>query len=299
MQEKLEYIIDTITKRNVLHGKKLKNLLTQVDINYRKRAELFFERYERFLIKNQKTLDFAIDCYLQMLADVSYETIQFVKTGQYSNSSFEDVNERVYNNPELMTGYLHGLILRQFLFPQNYKILMFFNSIIKKNENNITDYLEIGGGHGLFLSEALSILNSDVNYTLIDISKSALDFSRAFIDSPKVTYIASDVFKYKSRVRYDFITMGEVLEHVENPVELLKAVKQLLKKEGKLFITTVTNAPAIDHVYLFRNAREIREVIVKAGFSIKDELDVWSEDMPPEKAEKMNISMMYAALLTI
>ncbi len=298
MQGKLKHIIETIAKKNILHGKKILKLLENADNNYIIKAEAFLNRYEFLLHKNNTSLCYAIDCYLQMLADVNYETVQFIQTGHYSNTTFEDVNKRVYNNPEIMTAYLHGLILRQFLFPQNFKILTFFNKIIKDNRKVISNYLEIGGGHGLFLSDAISVLNHNTQFKLLDISQSALDFSRDFIDNEKVTYILSDIFQFKSFELFNFISMGEVLEHVEEPIKLLKTLKHLLHKDGKLFLTTVTNAPAIDHIYLFRNAHEIRDIIYKAGFNIENEICVYSEDMPPEKAEKLQISMMYAALLS-
>jgi len=92
--------------------------------------------------------------------------------------------------------------------------------------------------------------------------------------------------------------MGEVLEHVEQPVELLKKLHALLDDNGKIFITTPTNAPAIDHIYLFNNAEDIREVIIKAGFKIEKEQCIYSEDLPKELLEKYKISMMFIGVLS-
>jgi trans-aconitate methyltransferase len=88
-----------------------------------------------------------------------------------------------------------------------------------------------------------------------------------------------------------------VLEHVEDPVRLLEKLYELLDENGKVIITTPTNAPAIDHIYLFKNAEDIREVIRKAGFKILEEKCIYSENLPPEMAEKMKISMMYVGVL--
>jgi 2-polyprenyl-3-methyl-5-hydroxy-6-metoxy-1,4-benzoquinol methylase len=123
--------------------------------------------------------------------------------------------------------------------------------------------------------------------------------SKRFIKNDKVNYILSDIFDFEPEndEKYDFITLGEVLEHVEKPVALLKKIRSLLKPNGVLFLTTPANAPAIDHIYLFRNAEEIREVIYEGGFNIEKEITKFVEDVSPEMAEKLKITLMYGALL--
>ena len=297
MQNSIENIVEKISSRNALHGKKLRKNLKKFDTAYFNRAEIFLNKYQSLLINEGKTIEYAIDCYLQFLADVNYESVQFLRTGEYSSKSFDEVNKRVYSNPLVMEYYLHALLLRQFLLPQNYNILLFFNKVICQNSDRICRYLEVGGGHGLFVSEAINVIGSKAKFDLVDISQSAIDVAKMMISDENISFILSDISAYKPSLKYDFITMGEVLEHVENPVNLLQNLHSLLNLGGKLFITTITNAPAIDHIYLFRNADEIREVITSAGFTIEDELCIYSEDMPAVRAEKLKVSMMYAGVL--
>ena len=91
--------------------------------------------------------------------------------------------------------------------------------------------------------------------------------------------------------------MGEVLEHVEDPVALLTRLRTLLNDNGIIFITAPTNSPAIDHIYLFRNAQEIREVIGKANLTIVEDIGIYVEDVSIEVAEKLKITLMYGAFL--
>jgi 2-polyprenyl-3-methyl-5-hydroxy-6-metoxy-1,4-benzoquinol methylase len=293
----MNYIVDQITVKNQLHSKKIIKNLAKFDEAYFNRANDFLKRYVTLLQNEGKTLDYSIDCYLQMIADVNYESVQFFQTGEYTSKSFDEVNQRVYNNPNVMEYYMHGLLLSQFLWTHHYDILLYFNKIINQNAAHINNYLEVGGGHGLYISEAIGITGAKANYDLVDISKSSLDIAKRMISNDKVNYILSDVFEYFPEHKYDFITMGEVLEHVEDPVALLKKLNSLLSDNGKLFITTPTNAPAIDHIFLFRNADDIRKVIHEAGFNIENEFSIYSEDMPAEKAEKFKVSMMYAGVL--
>ena len=297
MKKNLTYIIEQIQIKNLLHSKRILKNLKTFDQEYFDRADEFLLKYEVLLKNDNKSFDYAINCYLQMLADVNFESVQFLKTGEYTSKSFAEVNERVYNNPDVMEYYMHGLLMSQFLWKQHYDILLWFNLMIGTNSRNIKNYLEVGGGHGLYISEALKLIGEQANYDLVDISKSSLTIAEKMISNDVVSLILTDVFKYFPLNKYDFITMGEVLEHVEEPIKLLQKLHTLLSDNGKLIITTPTNAPAIDHIYLFKGAEDIRNVISEAGFDIEEELCVYSEDVSQEIAEKFKISMMYAAVL--
>ncbi len=293
----LNYIVDKISAANTLHGKKLKKNLSSCDAAYYLKAETFLTAYVNMLRKQNLTIDYAIDCYLQMLADVNYETVQFIRTGNYSSQSFEEVRKKVYDNPGIMTYYMHGLLLSQFLWVHHYKIFTAFGNTVSKNSHQIKNYLEIGGGHGLYLSEAISILGLEKDFTLVDISPSSVEMTKNMLGDKKVHYVLRDIFEYEPEKPFDFITMGEVLEHVEDPVALLRKAGTLLTENGSLWITTPANAPAIDHIYLFRNAAGIRTVIYEAGFRIEEEMMAYAEDVSDEVAEKFKVSMMYAGLL--
>lgn len=297
MKKNLTYIIEQIQIKNLLHSKRILKNLKTFDQEYFDRADEFLLKYEVLLKNDNKSFDYAINCYLQMLADVNFESVQFLKTGEYTSKSFAEVNERVYNNPDVMEYYMHGLLMSQFLWKQHYDILLWFNLMIGMNSRNIKNYLEVGGGHGLYISEALKLIGEQANYDLVDISKSSLTIAEKMISNDVVSLILTDVFKYFPLNKYDFITMGEVLEHVEEPIKLLQKLHTLLSDNGKLIITTPTNAPAIDHIYLFKGAKDIRYVISEAGFDIEEELCVYSEDVSQEIAERFKISMMYAAVL--
>ena len=297
MNVNIESILKKIATKNSIHGKKLEKNIYKMDDAYFEQANAFLNKYEQVLINDGKNIDYAIECYLNMMADVNYESVQFIRNGKYSSSSFEEVNAKIYANPDVMEYYMHGLLLSQFLLVHRYHVLSFFDEIICSNKDNISSYLEVGGGHGLFISATINIINKPIRYVLADISQSSIDVSKKIIQNSDVDYVLTDIFEYDAEKKFSFITMGEVLEHVEDPVALLKKLHSLLDDNGKLFITTPTNAPAIDHIYLFRNADEIRDVISQAGFMVVDERCVQTEDIPIEKLEKYKLSIIYAGLL--
>ncbi len=144
-----------------------------------------------------------------------------------------------------------------------------------------------------------NIIGQDATYTVVDISSASLELTRRLVANPSVKYVLCDVFKFQPPQKFDFITIGEVLEHLEDPQAMLRHVAHLLTDDGTLFITTPTNAPAIDHIYLFNNADEIRQLINAAGYNIVSEFTRYAEDVTPEFAEKHKVASHYGAILKI
>lgn len=295
----LASIVDEISVKNPMHGKKLLSSLSNMDDSYYREADAFFSNYKKFALSQGKDMQYGIDAYLWMIAGMMDEYLHFARTGEYSCKSFEDAEKRVYSDAAVMEPYMHGLLLSQLLWRHHYDIYEFFSRGIAEYAANTETYLEIGGGHGLYLSQAIGALSDDSSFAMVDISESSLEMARSFISNDIVDYIQSDIYDYTPKSRYDFISMGEVLEHVEQPKKLLSALSNLLTQDGVLFITTPTNAPAIDHIYLFRDEQEIVDLIVECGFRIKSSIAAYSEDVSREVAERKKITMMYGAFLEL
>src|SRR5476649_1980918 len=118
----LDHIYQKIEKLSPRHGKKLRKSMAFLDAQYDELANDFFGKYINILHRQGKTLDYAIDCYLQMIADVNSETVEFLHTGKYTSNTFVEVNNRVYARPQVMEYYMHGLIMSQFLWQHHYQM---------------------------------------------------------------------------------------------------------------------------------------------------------------------------------
>jgi 2-polyprenyl-3-methyl-5-hydroxy-6-metoxy-1,4-benzoquinol methylase len=298
MNEHIKYICQRIEVLSPMHSKKLKKNIGFFDSGHDKLADAFFGKYVQILAAENKTLDYSIDCYLQMIADVNTETLEFLRTGKYTSSTFDEVNSRVYARPETMEYYMHGLLLSQFLWKHHYQMFDYFTTTLPRYAEQAKSYLEVGVGHGFYLAKALEILGDKATLTAVDISETSIELAKRFINDSRITYNLKNVFDFNNGEKYDFITLGEVLEHVEDPLGLLLKLNTLLSDDGVLFFTTPTNAPAIDHIYLFNNVDEIRDIVRSTGLQIASEISFLSEDVSAEKAEKYKVAVLYGGFLT-
>ena len=188
----------------------------------------------------------------------------------------EEAFDKVYNDKVEMKSLVIALAISQFLWSTHYKMYQFLIKNINKKKENIKSYLEIGPGHGLFLKDAYKILangNPDLKMTALDISQTSMDITKSIINhligEAKIEYIVMDMLDYEKDVKYDFISMGEVIEHVNFPNQLLYKFSKLLSDSGHGFISTCVDCPTIDHVYHFKSVSEIQEMIQNNGLIIE------------------------------
>ena len=296
MPGNLEYIVNKIADANPVSAKKLRKNYKKFSEKQIKDAEDFLSLYSVYLKSISRDIDYAVECYLKMTGDMFYERMKFLETGEYSNKLYKDVDEKIYSNPEIMDYHMHGLAIAQFLWPDQYIRFRFFSDNLLKYLP-VNNYLEIGGGHGLYIREAVKLLGSKCSFTVVDISQSSLNICENMSKGEDVNFILKDIFDYTDEDKYDFITVGEVIEHLEDPLKLLNKIHSILNDNGTVYLTTPVNAPMIDHIYLFNNVNEIKELLNKANFRIADDVGVYSEDLPEELAIQHKIPLMYACFL--
>jgi 2-polyprenyl-3-methyl-5-hydroxy-6-metoxy-1,4-benzoquinol methylase len=102
----------------------------------------------------------------------------------------------------------------------------------------------------------------------------------------------------KENEKFDMVVIGEVLEHVENPLEFLKKAQRLLTKNAVIYITVPINSPEVDHIYLFRHTDEIVKMIKDAHLTVLDYTEVTPKiSTSIETARKRNLPIKTAFIL--
>ena len=260
-------------------------------------ATAFFQRYQTYIEARGQTLCYGLDCYLKLVARMVQERMEFLRTGKYASNSFVDVEQQIYMNADVFEYHMHGLVFAQFLWPEQATRFKFFSQHIAKHLAESDSYLEIGGGHALYILETVRHAPATTNFSLIDISPSSMELAKGIVGDLPIDFRLLNIFDYAPGTTFDFITMGEVIEHVEDPLSLLRRVRELLAPGGHAFISTPANSATIDHIYLFNSADEIREMFLEAGFAIVAEKIEFADNISPERAAKLKSAVMYAAFV--
>ena len=296
-------IVQLVVDNSHLQKTKILNFHKKVDEIYYDRAEQFSKNFQKYLEFQNATLDIATKAYLKMCADMMISHLYFYKHNKYPLSEQKDAFEKVYDNSTEMKSYVYGIAISQFLWSTHYAMYSFFINEIQKKDLNIKNYLEIGCGHGLFLFEAIKRFKDKTNFEIVDISKTSIEITKSIInylvkDKININYNLQDILNYKFNKKFDFIEMGEVLEHVDTPGLLLQNIRNILAEDGKLFMSTCVDCPTIDHVYHFKSVKDIEEMIKKAGLKIDNKQILPVEDLPMDEIIKRKITINYCALLS-
>ena len=181
----------------------------------------------------------------------------------------------------------------------------------KKTNKNI---LDVGCATGVFLNIAKK---RGWEVYGIDISKYAVDYAKKNF---KIRARAGELNKtsYKNEF-FDVITLWDSIEHINNPIKVIKVVKKILKKQGILFISTINESSlmnkAADIIYKFSfgvikkpiellhprqhithfSDRTLKNMLEKEGFEIIEikKLEVPIKNLEGRWLKKQIISFFY------
>ena len=118
--------------------------------------------------------------------------------------------------------------------------------MIKKYLKKSDKILEIGSGHGFFIE---SMYNNGYNITGIEISQEKRNLAKKIT---KAQILDIDINQNIPKMaKFNVIVLFHVLEHIVNPIEFLKKIRNLLTKNGKIIV----EVPNSDDLQLNNNQK--------------------------------------------
>lgn len=245
------------------------------------------------------------DSYMAWCGYFTEERKYFVRHGgEYRNHSFAEI-DAAYKDPEYMKNYMIGLSLSAYLWDIQRQNLKFFKRYCAIDKHKGGKYLEIGPGHGEYLSTAVENTNFDY-YLGVDISDSAAKQTKSFLsyqykEKPeilrKIEVRNQDFFDMDENDKYDAIVISQVIEHVEDPKSFLHKVLKLAKTGALIYVSTAINSPFPDHIYHFHNSEEVRRIVRECGLDIVSEFQSTADGMSLERAIKKNYDIVIGFIL--
>jgi 2-polyprenyl-3-methyl-5-hydroxy-6-metoxy-1,4-benzoquinol methylase len=200
------------------------------------------------------------------------EELHFRRTGAYRLSSFAEAQREVYGDSEFMGRYVNGLLLSHLYWSNHRRVFRSYSERFLPRLPADFQHLEIGPGHGLYLALAAthpmcaSATGWDVSETSTSQTLNSLERLgvKSSVDVEQLDVLeALDVDK-----KFDSIVISEVLEHLENPDLALSNLRQVMLKDGFIFVNMPVNSPAPDHIYLLQHPSEVSDLVARNGFDI-------------------------------
>ena len=247
LTKNIRQFANVVLDQNPVHAAFMERALANISDD----EVIHLDSYIDFCLKKGRDIEYLAESYLTIVMDTIREQIYFQKHGTYRHSTFAEVANDVYFNPEYMAHYMYGLAFTSFLWPNHLAMFSFFKKTLPHNVPG--KYLEIGPGHGYYLMTAMQ-QSGYGSFLGVDISD---------------TSVAARNLAEKS---FDAVVMGEVLEHVEQPKLFLRRIHEIAKDNAYIYLTTCINAPEIDHIYLFKTPEKIAQMFMECGLEIKDQL---------------------------
>jgi len=150
------------------------------------------------------------------------------------------------------------------------------NRITKNFNKENLEVLDVGAGIGVFLYQ---MKKKNWNITGIEVDKKFSNFGKRF----NLNILNKNIFKYKTKKKFDLITFNKVLEHVESPMKMLKHSKRLLKKKGLIYIELPSVKAkkygkqreefCVDHLQVF-SPKSLKLIIKYSGLSATNVKDI-------------------------
>lgn len=298
MRETLAALVNAIEVDNPLQRPFLQTALRGLQVEEHDELQM----YLAYCVSRGVSIEFLAESYNTIVRDTLKEQLYFQRYGRYRHSTYAGVADAVYQNDGYMKRYMYGLALTSFLWPNHREIHRFFVQCLPQDKDGA--YLEIGPGHGVFFLTAMR-RSKYRNFTGVDISQTSVEQTRALISSGFFGLFSNYQLQHADfvtsanlRPGFDAVVMGEVLEHVEDPLRFLCRIEELAAPGAFIFVTTAINAPAIDHIYLFPSPESVRLICEQSKLQIAQELVVPYAGLSVEDSQKQRLPVNIAMVLT-
>ncbi len=200
---------------------------------------------------------------------------EFLKTGQYASTSFQELQHELYDNDERMQGFYLLALMFSFLFSANYiGYYKFFRDEMVPRVQRARSLCDVGCGHGVYLSQMLLRSGEAFGHGL-DISDASLATAGSLLRFHDVSPGRYRLAKADLRGTLplgsgtqDGATCFEVLEHLDDPRHALSEIHRVLAEGAPLCVSAAVRMESVDHLFVFEHPQAVRTLLIETGFTI-------------------------------
>jgi 2-polyprenyl-3-methyl-5-hydroxy-6-metoxy-1,4-benzoquinol methylase len=107
--------------------------------------------------------------------------------------------------------------------------------LVKKTVQPGAKILDLAAAQGNF---SLSLAELGYEVTWNDFREELIEYVKLKYESGTVHFLPGNIFELNLDSQFDFVLLGEVIEHVAHPDQFLKTVAKLVKPSGYIVMTT-------------------------------------------------------------
>lgn len=187
---------------------------------------------------------------------------------EYEKNNERELHTQFYSNKLFMEFYNDSLFISYSFWKNHNSMLKYFIRSVKHLRPKTV--LDVPCGSGVYTHYLTKTIKTKPNIVCVDASKHSLQYSKSLNNNIQhISFFKKDYRDISGT--YDLIICGELLEHLEDPEELLRFLYERLSKNGKIFLTTALFCYAHDHIYMFRDVNQVRSML-KKHFTIDHDL---------------------------
>jgi SAM-dependent methyltransferase len=224
------------------------------------------------------TVEQLVESYAFFTMEQNLLQFRYEQSGRYPVATHQEANEQIYQSRDVMTGYMASLLLTQMLWSHHLELVKFFlTRFVDVLPAGPCMVLELAPGHGL-LGRLLLERRPAAILTGLDISPTAVEMSRALASTEglgaRAIYRVGDAVNDPlcAAGKADAVIAGELLEHLDQPELLFRALGKALRPTGRAYVTAAITAANFDHVYEFRSADEVLRMASQEHLRVVDQL---------------------------
>jgi len=230
-----------------------------------------------------------VDGYCEFVLDVNRSQLRYEKTGRYQNSSFAEVFENAYSDPEFMQLYHWGVYTTTFAWTHHLRIYKFYERHFVPMLQTLGDeasLIDLGAGSGVW--HLLSLRNvPNLKVEAVDVSQPTIDRSRAMAKilglASRIKHNVADALTWESDRKAQAGISCFLLEHLERPQALLNGLANSLEPGAPAFVTSALTAAEIDHIFEYRKESELVLACEQAGFRVRAMYSAEPESTPNDR----------------
>jgi 2-polyprenyl-3-methyl-5-hydroxy-6-metoxy-1,4-benzoquinol methylase len=215
------------------------------------------------------------DAFVRFSMDVNFAQARYEAAGHYEHKSYQECQDSVYSQDETMDDYLSGIYLTNFLWAHHLDLSLLFEERFVARLPDAARIVEIASGHGGW---GLWALHAKPRATLtgFDISPKAIEMSTRLAEgagmADRARYALQNVMELDpaTTAPVDACICSFLIEHLEQPDQLLSVISALLRPGGTAFLTGALTAAQVDHIYEFRFESELVQIAERHGLRTLD-----------------------------